>query len=324
LALVTPSQILARVIGYCEKTTDNMRRWMESNPNDIQPKDAKNYPGKVDHTTCIVLRVGPARFEREELFLDNLVVRIRHPSSGVNEESEGTQQVSFKGSDLLHWLKKNSISFHNYNSPEDVAQLLMSFGYMTVVTSSDSFTYETFHPEALYRFTISEPILNKKDWEILTLGALKRTYKKDELIVEERSNLRGVYQLVRGSCRMEMSERRFTKTHPGDVVKSDTIGTLGVPETFGEASILWSGSSPVSVIANEDVDVFFIEVDYLRCMFIKFPEMAGRFYQFLGSILSKRVYHVLSDLITVKQSESKAIIANVSLSVPTLSSSNHQ
>lgn len=106
--------------------------------------------------------------------LDNLVVRMRHPTSGVNEETEGTQQVSFMGalefspwvsqrdclmfillgSDLVEWLKKNAASLRLKESAEEVAQMLMNFGYMDVVTSSDSFIYESFHSDCLYRFTV--------------------------------------------------------------------------------------------------------------------------------------------------------------------------
>jgi len=82
--------------------------------------------------------------------------------------------------------------------------------------------------------------LNKKDWEILTNGASKKVFEKGEVIVEEKSHISGVYQVIVGSCRMEMSDRKFYKAHPSDnaLFRSDTIATIGVLETFGEARLL--------------------------------------------------------------------------------------
>jgi hypothetical protein len=31
---------------------------MEKNPNAVEPKDYKEYPGKMDHATCIAVKVG--------------------------------------------------------------------------------------------------------------------------------------------------------------------------------------------------------------------------------------------------------------------------
>jgi len=56
-----------------------------------------------------------------------------------------------------------------------------------------------------------------------------------------------------------------------------------------------NGTSPVQIIANDRCEALLIEADYLKCMFVRYPDMAGRFYQFLAAVLSRRVYHILCE-----------------------------
>lgn len=46
------------VINYALSTTSKLRSWMEDNPGRRQPKEAELYPGKLDHTTCLSVRIG--------------------------------------------------------------------------------------------------------------------------------------------------------------------------------------------------------------------------------------------------------------------------
>merc|ERR1712137_516510 len=54
----TPSAIVKRVMEHCDEITKNGREWMETNRGKKLPRDYKAYPGKMDHTTCVVFRVG--------------------------------------------------------------------------------------------------------------------------------------------------------------------------------------------------------------------------------------------------------------------------
>lgn len=54
----TPAAILERVMEHCERVTRAGREWMESNPGQPLPDDYAKYPGKMDHATCMVFRVG--------------------------------------------------------------------------------------------------------------------------------------------------------------------------------------------------------------------------------------------------------------------------
>ena len=54
----SPINIVEKIINHCNSVTKNSRDWMENNVSQPLPKDYEKYPGKMDHTTCVVFRVG--------------------------------------------------------------------------------------------------------------------------------------------------------------------------------------------------------------------------------------------------------------------------
>lgn len=55
----SPSSITERLIRHCLEATRKAREFMENNPNKKQPVDYIEFPGKMDHTTCVTFVVGP-------------------------------------------------------------------------------------------------------------------------------------------------------------------------------------------------------------------------------------------------------------------------
>jgi len=55
---VTCSDISQSVLEYCSKLTQSTRDFMQSNPGKRQPNDYVNFPGKTDHSTIVVTKVG--------------------------------------------------------------------------------------------------------------------------------------------------------------------------------------------------------------------------------------------------------------------------
>ena len=55
---LTPGNVVSKIMDHCSKITLSSRDFMEKNPGKRLPKDFKKYPGKMDHTTCTVFRVG--------------------------------------------------------------------------------------------------------------------------------------------------------------------------------------------------------------------------------------------------------------------------
>jgi len=58
----TPKQVTDRLIEHCVSVTQKSRDYMESNNGKRIPDDYVEFPGKMDHTTCLCFRVGRASF----------------------------------------------------------------------------------------------------------------------------------------------------------------------------------------------------------------------------------------------------------------------
>eukprot|EP01105_Mastigella_eilhardi_P009533 TRINITY_DN224_c2_g1_i1.p1 TRINITY_DN224_c2_g1~~TRINITY_DN224_c2_g1_i1.p1 ORF type:complete len:1437 (+),score=327.44 TRINITY_DN224_c2_g1_i1:298-4311(+) len=55
---VNPKRIVKTLLRHSVKITSSTREFMESHPNTRLPDDYQAFPGKVDHATCLCLKVG--------------------------------------------------------------------------------------------------------------------------------------------------------------------------------------------------------------------------------------------------------------------------
>eukprot|EP01102_Stenamoeba_stenopodia_P006712 TRINITY_DN1864_c0_g2_i7.p1 TRINITY_DN1864_c0_g2~~TRINITY_DN1864_c0_g2_i7.p1 ORF type:complete len:997 (+),score=162.26 TRINITY_DN1864_c0_g2_i7:253-3243(+) len=55
------NQVVSTLITHCLKVTHTSREWMVAHPNKRLPKDYKTYQGKMDHATCIAVRLNSFR-----------------------------------------------------------------------------------------------------------------------------------------------------------------------------------------------------------------------------------------------------------------------
>lgn len=58
LYAITAKWLCRRLLRHTQDLTQKCRDFMESHPHAAQPKNYSDFPGKMDHTTCIVFRVG--------------------------------------------------------------------------------------------------------------------------------------------------------------------------------------------------------------------------------------------------------------------------
>ena len=65
IPVLTPQSLTEKVISHCLKVTNASRNWMEANKTKKLPVDYTTYPGKMDHTTCAVVRVGVSEQETQ-------------------------------------------------------------------------------------------------------------------------------------------------------------------------------------------------------------------------------------------------------------------
>jgi len=56
---LTPRFITRQLLRHCISTNQNSFEFMRKHPEKRLPRDYVGFPGKMDHTTCIAMRVGP-------------------------------------------------------------------------------------------------------------------------------------------------------------------------------------------------------------------------------------------------------------------------
>ncbi|ELR13488.1 protein phosphatase 2c-related protein [Acanthamoeba castellanii str. Neff] len=61
----TPEDAVNRLLDHCKHVTQRSRQWMMANPTRRLPNDHINFPGKMDHTSCIAVTVGRRQQPKE-------------------------------------------------------------------------------------------------------------------------------------------------------------------------------------------------------------------------------------------------------------------
>lgn len=76
---------ILEISSYVGKESTDSRKFMEQNPNAALPSDYSKYPGKMDHATCVCIRVGSSTspFAVVEQEIDNLTLAMKEPATGL-------------------------------------------------------------------------------------------------------------------------------------------------------------------------------------------------------------------------------------------------
>jgi serine/threonine protein phosphatase PrpC/uncharacterized FlaG/YvyC family protein len=125
----TPFFFTHSLIQHCFKITHKVRDYMEKNPTKAEPSDHSEYPGKMDHTTCIAYRVGPLSSDTSSTTLSsssgvgvgvgagNAVTVVSttstsptSPPSSTNESSSKKERIKRLGAAALRMLGKRDKS----------------------------------------------------------------------------------------------------------------------------------------------------------------------------------------------------------------------
>jgi len=185
---------------------------------------------------------------------------------------------------LVVTTSKEQITFKIFADIDDVFTLLQS-----LINSKENGT------ESMESDDKSEPEFQddglgnaEEDWElILNNGTFTAKYSKDEYVIKEGRLTKRIYQIVKGSCRIEKRRDDDTTTQ---LAKIQPTGET-VDSIFGEISFLGGGdkAASASVIADEDTTIYIIEPYFLNILFQYNPSLSGRFFYFLSKVLSKRL-----------------------------------
>ncbi|KAH3764421.1 cyclophilin B [Pelomyxa schiedti] len=55
---ITPLYVNETILNYCNEVTSASRRFMEEHPMQKQQTDYRRFPGKMDHATCVAIRIN--------------------------------------------------------------------------------------------------------------------------------------------------------------------------------------------------------------------------------------------------------------------------
>ena len=94
------SDITETVIKYCKDMSLPSQKFMQENPGKRLPNDYNRFPGKMDHTTLVTIRVGEYESERFEEFIKEK--KVEHKKQ--RESAEDTED----GIELLLSIKKSA------------------------------------------------------------------------------------------------------------------------------------------------------------------------------------------------------------------------
>eukprot|EP00028_Trichosphaerium_sp_Am-I-7-wt_P004932 CAMPEP_0168528274 /NCGR_PEP_ID=MMETSP0405-20121227/13150_1 /TAXON_ID=498012 /ORGANISM="Trichosphaerium sp, Strain Am-I-7 wt" /LENGTH=995 /DNA_ID=CAMNT_0008551645 /DNA_START=77 /DNA_END=3064 /DNA_ORIENTATION=- len=125
--------------------------------------------------------------------------------------------------------------------------------------------------------------LSADDWDIIMNGSEDSllSYGMDEIVMKEGNHYNRMFQIVKGSCRIEREE--------GD--QTTVLATLRPGDIFGEISFLCQCPATATVKANRDkVDLLVLDRVILNVIFYNDPKLESRFYRFVASLVAKRLH----------------------------------
>jgi len=159
---------------------------------------------------------------------------------------------------------------------EDIYDKLVNFQHQA--TNNKDNSAELLSQEEL----TDEFSMTQEDWDLVLKNSQCISIKKDAVIVEEGKDCT-IHQIGSGSIRVE-------RVMDG---KLTVIGRAGSGELFGEIAFLENIPSKVTVIAEEDTEVYVLSPGAELLQGTDF--LATRFFKYLATVLAHRVIHTLSN-----------------------------
>jgi CRP/FNR family cyclic AMP-dependent transcriptional regulator len=118
--------------------------------------------------------------------------------------------------------------------------------------------------------------LTANDWALVADKAKRVHFKKGEALLQKDKRANGIYLLLKGSARVQIASQRGL---PG----------IGPGEICGEMSFLEDQPVSASVVAEAEVEAYYLDRPTLNNLFELFPHLASRFYRSLATNLSRRL-----------------------------------
>jgi CRP-like cAMP-binding protein len=111
--------------------------------------------------------------------------------------------------------------------------------------------------------------------------AVRKEFQRGEHIVQKGKRTHGVFLLLKGKAAVQISAQ----------VK---IPNIGPGEVCGEISFLDEQPATANVVAEEIVEVLYLDRPTLQSLFELFPHLASRFYRSVAFNLSRRLRDLIN------------------------------
>jgi CRP/FNR family transcriptional regulator, cyclic AMP receptor protein len=118
--------------------------------------------------------------------------------------------------------------------------------------------------------------LTANDWTLVADKATRVSFRKGQTLIHRGKRSNGVYLVVKGKARVQIAAHA-------------TSPEIGPGEVCGEMSFLDDVPASADVIAQEDVEAYYLDRPTLESLFELFPHLASRFYRSLATNLSRRL-----------------------------------
>jgi CRP-like cAMP-binding protein len=118
--------------------------------------------------------------------------------------------------------------------------------------------------------------LTANDWMLFADKASRAHFRKGQALVHRGIKTDGIYLVLKGKARVQIPAQ----------TKSTTIGP---GEICGEMSVLEDAVASAGVVAEEEVEAYYLDRPTLEGLFELFPHLASRFYRSLARNLSRRL-----------------------------------
>jgi len=121
--------------------------------------------------------------------------------------------------------------------------------------------------------------LTANDWALVADKASRVHFKEGAVLIQKGKKANGVYLVLKGCARV--------------VIPFQASRTLGPGEICGEMSFLEDFPASASVIAEKDIEAYYLDRPTLQSLFELFPHLASRFYRSLATNLSRRLRELI-------------------------------
>lgn len=122
--------------------------------------------------------------------------------------------------------------------------------------------------------------LTCNDWALIVDKATRLQFKAGDHIIQQGKRTHGVYVLLKGKVSVQIPSQ-------------ESLPALGPGEVCGEISFIDELPATVNVVANEPVEVFYLDRPTLQSLFELYPHLGSRFYHSLASSMSRRLRELI-------------------------------